>query len=504
MSEVPLSHLSSYQKKNTDNDDVEQNASETSGLLTYGSIPRVSNEEHDLTDFHQSLMSDPKRGRTRRWMIPSICVLLYCLITVTVVTEPEVGLVFKKMFFKVVMVYDGPLGAPSPKSSKDESTMTKAEKKAAKEAAKAAKKAAKEAKKKAKEEAKKAKEEAKKAKKEEEKEAKAAEKLAKEPEPYPGCLEVNLTYVKTKGTWEEHEANATASGCHLASIHKMAVSSTVATASLFGLLTGLEIAASFTGGYTLNTSYWLGGETFVDSSGGLEWGWSDESLWDFGTNTSTAVAGCLKANITFTEIAVKNITPAGHWSAADCSTLLPAVYKCCVTPLTFAPTSDFPSEAPSDTPQFTESPTAAITAQFTESPTSAVTTDSPTDSAIITPEPTEIPVTSSPTLHPATPPPSPVPTKAPTTPLPTDTPTVAPVPDPTPLPTQAPSLPPVTLTPTPLPTAAPTLPPSKLPTPLPTLLPTEAPTLPPTKKPIGTEPEATKKQTKEKKKGKRG
>ena len=367
------------------------------------------------------------------------------------------------------------------KTSKETEKTLKLQKK---EEAKKAKEAAKEAKKLKQEEAKKAKmaaeaaeklqeQEAKKAKEEEKMKAQEAAKAKKEQQEmattslYPGCLKVNVTYVKTLMPWADHEVAAQEQGCHLASVHSLVENSKLATAGLFQLSLGTDIAAHFMTGAVLERDYYLGGYVEDDQS---SWAWTDHSVWDYGFNdttsmTSTPVEGgnssftCLKASIDFSELAKPNISYVDHWSPSpDCSTPLPAIYKCCLLPDS-APPSNSPTEAP--TPAMTSSPTGQPTDLPTVAPT-ATPTLTPTDLPTLTP--TDLPTvtpTDLPTVTPTDPP----------TVMPTDPPTVTPTLFPTGRPTRVPTASPTTSTPTlsptdPPTTAEPTVPPS---TPEPTI-----------------------------------
>ena len=136
-------------------------------------------------------------------------------------------------------------------------------------------------------------------------------------------------------------------------------------------------------------------------------------------------------------------------------------------PITGAPTTPAPTEAP--TPAPTEAPTLAPTG----------TTKAPTPKTVPTKAPTEMP-TLAPTTATPTKEPSPSPTNKPS-PFPTEHPSPAPTKDPSPSPTVGPTKAP-TADPTKAPTKAPTTnePTTAKPTPAPTYAPTEAPTKAPT------------------------
>ena len=386
-------------------------------------------------------------------------------------------------------------------TAKDTKATAKEAKKLKEEEVKAQKAAEKEALKLKEEEAKKVRAAAVAAKKLQEQEAKAATKAAqdkakqeqmdakkaaeekKEQEvdkalSYPGCLKINVTYVKTLLPWADHEVAAEAQGCHLASVHSLAENSKLATAGLFQLSSGLEIAAHFMSGAVLARDYYLGGYLEDD----VGWAWTDKSVWDFGfndtTTTSTSAATevggnsssftCLKASVNFTDLGKRNISYVDHWTPSlDCSTPLPAIYKCCLLP-----DSAPPSSSPTETP--THATTLTPSGEPTEPPTgvpTATPTVTPTDPPTLTPTdlPTLTPTTDAPTLTPTDEPtlsPTDLPTLTPTTNAPTSTPTRTPTTKrPTRFPTTAsPTASPPTRSPTALPTTAkPTpLPPSSL------------------------------------------
>jgi hypothetical protein len=268
------------------------------------------------------------------------------------------------------------------------------------------------------------------------------------PSAYPWCLEVNITHVKTPLSWADHEIAARAKGCHLASVHSVLENTKLATTALFQLTPGTEIAAHFMSGAVLARDYYLGG--YVNSTTG-DWAWTDQSVWDYGFNdTSTAapavvviVDGCLQASIDFVELGKPEISYLDHWKLAmDCTTPLPAIYKCCILPAPTLAPSEVPTEAPTVPP--TDPPTLA----WTNTPTLT-----PTDSPTLTPtdRPTRTP-TDSPTRTPTDSPtqtPTDSPTLRPTTVAPTKRPTMSP----TKIPTRPPTYRPTSGSPTPLPTA---------------------------------------------------
>lgn len=278
--------------------------------------------------------------------------------------------------------------------------------------------------------------------------------------PYPGCLTVEVKYVKTPLPFADHELAAKAAGCHLASIHSLVENTKLSAGGLFAMSLGPEIGMSFASGKVLSKEFWLGAYN-LDGSGSDPWTWTDDSPWDFGpVGWDNATKGCLASSINFTETHLPSIPAEDHFIAEECLMPLPAVYKCCTT---YMPPSSSPSEFPSFSPS--EEPSATPSETPTDVPTdhpSEYPTDSPTETP--TGVPTDYP-SEDPTATPSESPSS-EPTETPSEP-PTHAPSNYPTESPTELPTDWP---------TDYPTEYPSIDPTEQPTGIPTLLPTPGPT----------------------------
>lgn len=144
----------------------------------------------------------------------------------------------------------------------------------------------------AKKEKKDAKKEAKKEKKDEKKVTKEEDKkktIASIYEPFPGCTEVEIKYIKTPMAFEDHEIFANLTGCHLASVHSMMELSKISFEGLFKMSQGPEIAMSFMSGKPLSKEFWLGGYLMDGDLDDMEW--TDGTVYDYGPDFANATEG---------------------------------------------------------------------------------------------------------------------------------------------------------------------------------------------------------------------